>query len=225
MENAYNIMRIASYIKFLWKSTNAHGVHSPFVFWFINRYFYSGSPKLNHTFYKGSANNVSYTFASTLYRIIHDLKPPIALLDGDNRKAIQSIISEASKHNDKQNIIVSLNPDTELPDYSKDAPTLYFIYISHKHKAATQNRFEQLLPSITDNTILIINHIHFSPEMEEAWTTIKNHPKVTVTIDTFFQGFVFFREVQQKEHFIIRPFTSLSLDTILGARKLWGLLH
>jgi hypothetical protein len=40
--------------------------------------------------------------------------------------------------------------------------------------------------------------------MEEAWETIKNHPKVTVTIDTFQWGLVFFRKEQPKEHFVIR---------------------
>jgi hypothetical protein len=40
--------------------------------------------------------------------------------------------------------------------------------------------------------------------MEEAWEIIKNNPKVTVTIDTFYLGFVFFRNEQKKEHFVIR---------------------
>jgi hypothetical protein len=40
--------------------------------------------------------------------------------------------------------------------------------------------------------------------MTEAWETIKQHPKVTVTINTFFWGFVFFRKEQVKEHFTIR---------------------
>jgi hypothetical protein len=40
--------------------------------------------------------------------------------------------------------------------------------------------------------------------MEEAWAIIKNHPKVTVTIDTFQWGLVFFIKEQEKEHFVIR---------------------
>ena len=38
-----------SYLKFLWKSTNAHGVHSPFVFDLIRKCFYD---KTNHPEYK-----------------------------------------------------------------------------------------------------------------------------------------------------------------------------
>jgi hypothetical protein len=40
--------------------------------------------------------------------------------------------------------------------------------------------------------------------MEAAWEIIKNHSKVTVTIDTFQWGLVFFRYEQEKEHFVIR---------------------
>jgi hypothetical protein len=40
--------------------------------------------------------------------------------------------------------------------------------------------------------------------MTEAWEIIKQHPKVTVTINTFYWGFVFFRSEQIKEHFTIR---------------------
>jgi hypothetical protein len=40
--------------------------------------------------------------------------------------------------------------------------------------------------------------------MEDAWKFIQNHPKVTVAIDTFQWGFVFFRTEQKKEHFTIR---------------------
>jgi hypothetical protein len=40
--------------------------------------------------------------------------------------------------------------------------------------------------------------------MTEAWQTIKAHPKVSVTIDTYQWGMVFFRKEQAKEHFTIR---------------------
>jgi hypothetical protein len=40
--------------------------------------------------------------------------------------------------------------------------------------------------------------------MEDAWEEIKAHPKVTVTIDTFQWGIVFFRKEQRKEDFFVR---------------------
>lgn len=79
------------------------------------------------------------------------------------------------------------------------------IYFDGNHsKKATLEYFELLLPSISNDTVWIFDDIHWSKEMEEAWKTIQKHPKVTVTIDTFQWGLVFFRREQPKEHFIIR---------------------
>jgi predicted O-methyltransferase YrrM len=79
------------------------------------------------------------------------------------------------------------------------------IYFDGNHqKQATLDYLELLLPTITNETVWIFDDIHWSPEMEEAWASIKNHPKVTVTIDTFQWGMVFFRREQPKEHFTIR---------------------
>ena len=79
------------------------------------------------------------------------------------------------------------------------------VYFDGNHsKKATLNYFELLLPTITNDTVWIFDDIHWSAEMEEAWEIIKRHPKVTVTIDTFQWGLVFFRYEQPKEHFVIR---------------------
>jgi len=79
------------------------------------------------------------------------------------------------------------------------------IYIDGNHsKKATLEYFELLLPTIANDSVWIFDDIHWSPEMEEAWQIIKKHPKVSVTVDTFQWGLVFFRREQPKEHFVIR---------------------
>lgn len=83
--------------------------------------------------------------------------------------------------------------------------TFNLIYFDGNHsKKATLAYFELLLPTINNDSVWIFDDIHWSPEMQEAWEIIKDHPKVTVTIDTFQWGFVFFRYEQPKEHFVIR---------------------
>ncbi|MFN8325071.1 MAG: class I SAM-dependent methyltransferase [Flavobacteriaceae bacterium] len=99
--------------------------------------------------------------------------------------------------------------NTEFSSYLRNSklqtPNYELIYFDGNHsKQATLNYFELLLPTITNETVWIFDDIHWSLEMEEAWETIKNHPKITVTIDTFQWGIVFFRTEQEKEHFIIR---------------------
>ena len=85
------------------------------------------------------------------------------------------------------------------------ATSYELIYFDGNHqKDATLNYFDLLLPTVTNDSVWIFDDIHWSLEMEEAWEIIKNNPKVTVTIDTFQWGFVFFRNEQEKEHFVIR---------------------
>ena len=80
------------------------------------------------------------------------------------------------------------------------------IYFDGNHsKKATLEYFNLLLPTISNDTVWIFDDIHWSQDMEEAWAAIKNHPQVTVTIDTFQWGIVFFRKEQLKEHFVINP--------------------
>ena len=98
---------------------------------------------------------------------------------------------------------------TEFNDYLQicnlQSAICNLIYFDNNlSKTATLEYFELLLPTIANDSLWIFDDIHWSPEMEEAWETIKEHPKVTVTIDTFQWGLVFFRKEQPKEHFVIR---------------------
>ncbi|MDO4728152.1 MAG: class I SAM-dependent methyltransferase [Bacteroidota bacterium] len=91
-----------------------------------------------------------------------------------------------------------------LDDLDKDQ-VFDMIYFDGNHsKEATLNYFHQLLPTINNNSVWVFDDIHWSTDMEQAWQLIKQHPLVTVTIDTFYWGLVFFRTEQAKEHFVVR---------------------
>ena len=105
--------------------------------------------------------------------------------------------------------------NTEFSSYFKTLDlspiTHHLIYFDGNHsKKATLDYFEALLPTISNDSVWIFDDIHWSAEMEEAWEIIKNHPKVSVTIDIFQWGIVFFRTEQVKEHFIINPNKTIS---------------
>ena len=98
-------------------------------------------------------------------------------------------------------------------DFSKTIPQLFSLihkvdlaFIDGNHrKKPTLEYFTQLLKFSTPSTILIFDDIHWSREMEEAWEHIKAHEAVTLSIDLFFIGIVFFKkEFKEKQHFSIR---------------------
>lgn len=171
---------------------------------------------------------ISVKRAKLLFRIVNYLQPQNILEIGTSLGLATSALSlgnsnakittlegcpETAKVAEKQlqqfgltniNTIVS-----EFKNYLKNQQpstnNYQLIYFDGNHsKKATLDYFELLLPTITNETVWIFDDIHWSAEMEEAWGIIKNHPKVTVTIDTFQWGIVFFRMEQEKEHFVIR---------------------
>jgi len=88
-------------------------------------------------------------------------------------------------------------------NYKPQTPNLIFFDGNHQ-KEATLKYFEMLLPLAHNESVFIFDDIHWSKGMEEAWEQIKAHPRVRVSIDSFFWGMVFFRQEQEKEHFTIR---------------------
>jgi predicted O-methyltransferase YrrM len=92
-----------------------------------------------------------------------------------------------------------------LPTVLSALSAVDFAYLDANHRyEPTIQYFEALLPKFTKESVLILDDIHWSAEMEQAWKTIKQHPQVTLTIDLFRLGLVFFREGQEKQDFVLR---------------------
>ncbi len=83
--------------------------------------------------------------------------------------------------------------------------TVDWIFFDGNHrKEPTLRYFNAALKKANNNTVFIFDDINWSFEMQAAWTEIKQHPSVTVTLDIFMMGFVFFNTDLSKEDFCIR---------------------
>lgn len=271
-----------SYLKFIWNSKNAHGVHSPFVFDLVQKCFYDKTFYSEYKILKKYRNSllenkntieitdfgagsrvfksntrainqiaknagISTERAKLLFRIVHYFQPKSILEIGTSLGLATSALAlndfsqvttlegcPATMHQcqlqlQKFNFTNVTCVNTEFSAYLKTATATencQLVYFDGNHsKKATLEYFELLLPTITNESVWIFDDIHWSTDMEEAWEEIKKNPQVTVTIDTFQWGFVFFRKEQVKENFIVRTDKSFFLDKILAAKNLWGLLH
>lgn len=97
------------------------------------------------------------------------------------------------------------NFDDTLPEVIEKQEQLDFVFIDGNHrKEATLNYFNLCLPKVHENSVIIFDDIYWSSGMQEAWEHIKAHPDVTVTIDLFWIGLVFFRTGQAKQDFKIK---------------------
>jgi predicted O-methyltransferase YrrM len=104
-------------------------------------------------------------------------------------------ISQANgKFEDQLSVQIDLNPPSDM----------VFIDGNHRKKPVLEY-FERFLNKISPSSMIIIHDIHWSREMEEAWETIQNHPRVQLSIDIFSAGLIFFRnEFRVKQQFVIR---------------------
>ncbi|MFK7782455.1 O-methyltransferase [Psychroserpens sp.] len=255
------MFQIIEYLKFLLKSTNQYGVHSPFVYDLVTKCFY------NNTKYKDYTNLSAYRLAllkntkeikitdfgsgsrvfksntraidsiaktsgtplkrvKLLYRVTQYFKPKYtlelgtslgiatqALALGHQKNHITTLegcpnISDVAMQQLKNFNITNTTVKTgefkaSLSELKQDQFDLVFFDGNH-NKLATLEYFDLLINKAHHDSIFIFDDIHWSKQMTEAWEIIKKHPKVTVTIDTFFWGFVFFRKEQLKENFTIR---------------------
>lgn len=96
------------------------------------------------------------------------------------------------------------NFNETLSDVLKDQQFDLIYFDGNHQKEATINYFNQCLETAHNNSVFIFDDIYWSLDMQLAWEEIKMHPKVTITIDTFLWGLVFFRKEQEKQHFTIR---------------------
>lgn len=92
-----------------------------------------------------------------------------------------------------------------LPNYLKTISSLDFVFFDGNHtKEATLNYFNLCVEKTSQHTIFVFDDIYWSNGMKEAWNEIKQHPKITTTIDLFAVGIVFFNPDLSKENFVLR---------------------
>lgn len=100
--------------------------------------------------------------------------------------------------------IVQGNIDATLPKFLSESGKIDFVLIDANHRYEPSLKyFNWLIKKIHDKSILVLDDIHQSKEMEKTWNEICQHEQVYKTIDLFFSGIVFFDPTLSKEHHIL----------------------
>jgi predicted O-methyltransferase YrrM len=140
---------------------------------------------------------------STMYLAIANSKSKVITIEGcpQTRQIALNNFKEAELTNIRS---LEGNFNSVLPEVLSSIPKLDLVFFDGNHKKnPTLSYFTQCLEKAGNESVFIFDDIYWSKEMAEAWTEIKAHPKVTVTIDLFQMGIVFFRREQAKQHFVL----------------------
>lgn len=252
-----------SYFGHIFKATNAHGVHSPFVYELLTevldkKKFYSfeaiealreklkqDSEIIEVTDYGMGSKNLSNRrsrsirditnaslkapkYAQILFRLalwtkarnIVEIGTCLGLTTAylASAKKDSSIVTfegcpalsaKAQQHFDQLNLA---NIEVEMGEFSKslrprlaqiNSIDLGFIDGNHSYEA-TKEYFELLVNKCTERSVLVIDDIYWSKGMNQAWKEIMDDNRVSVSVDLFEMGIVFFRDGIEKQNFRLK---------------------
>ncbi|GGC24426.1 hypothetical protein GCM10011386_15480 [Parapedobacter defluvii] len=102
-------------------------------------------------------------------------------------------------------LIARFTPDTvyrigePLPTYPLD-----LVIVNGNDVDRLTSQLRQLWSQLHTGSVLVLIGIYRGKQMRKFWRTLQKRPDVTVTVDLFHLGMVFFHEGQAKEDFRIR---------------------
>ncbi|MBL6662841.1 MAG: hypothetical protein ISP71_01950 [Flavobacteriales bacterium] len=201
------LLFLLKYLRYIFISKTKHGVHSPFVYDLVTNVLNDKSQRQEYAKIRNlNTFTINSKHLKLIYRIINHYKSENILELGHSEHLNKTILSHIQLKanmfycNIKTNEISEINTQNKIQSQSFD----FAIYNMQNKEELTLNKFMSHLKYFHNNSVVVINHIHQSKKMEDLWRKIKTQKEVTISIDLFFIGLVFFRKEQVKENFIIR---------------------
>ena len=96
-----------------------------------------------------------------------------------------------------------LNRDHSLLYNAPARVDIVYVDANHTYEA-TKRYADFLLERLNQKGVLAIDDIHYSEEMERAWSELKADPRVTTTMDLYHLGLIFVDPHYLKRHYKIR---------------------
>lgn len=252
---------ITSYLRFLLRSGNAHGLHSPFVY---DLYTKCIRDKMDYPIYEVMSNYRKALYQDHRAIEVTDLGAGSKVFKPNKARKVWAIARNAGAGKKKQRLLFRLAryfkakeilelgtsvglgtialaladakarvvtvegcPNTaRIAQYYFDRFSLRnislvnksfeaalksrkepvdLIYLDGQHSyTGTKELFEMILPLTHNDSLLILDDIYWSQDIQKAWKEVSNDKRVRVSIDLYWMGLVFFRKEQPKQHFTLR---------------------
>lgn len=138
---------------------------------------------------------------NTLY-LAQDNKSKVFTFEGSN--ALANVALTNFEYFNQHNIqLIEGNIDSTLSDFLQDPAKINFAFIDANHRyAATMKYFAMLVMRLDEESILVVDDIHWSAEMEKAWNELKANELVYGSIDLFQCGILFFQPGLNRQHYV-----------------------
>ncbi len=139
-----------------------------------------------------------------MYLANGNLNAKVTTIEGDTNlaKIAQDNFNKLGLNN-----VTLINGDfeMELPNILASTEKIELVFIDGNHsEEATMRYFKLFSERSSTETLIIFDDIRWSVGMENAWNTICKDKNVSISIDLFNCGMVFFRNGIVKQHFNLR---------------------
>jgi predicted O-methyltransferase YrrM len=95
--------------------------------------------------------------------------------------------------------------EEQLKIFLSQPPLIDLVIIDgHHQKTATLQYLEIIGRHVNEGGWILIDDIHWSKEMTEAWDSIVQDERYLLTLDFFQYGAIYFGKRNQKEHFVLK---------------------
>ena len=170
-----------------------------------------GSPKEGHLLFRSINHLKPQTIlelgtslgVNTLYQSLPNKQASVITFEGCPETA--KIAQENFKKFSISPKVVVGNLDEALGEEVEGLSQIDFAFFDANHQyEPTVQYFQTCLEKAGENSLFIFDDIHWSEGMEKAWEEIKAHPSVSLSIDIFHLGLVFFKKAVEEEHCVLK---------------------
>jgi len=110
---------------------------------------------------------------------------------------------EAANGTNIRMVIGNLDDTLHQQVQSVDQIDLAFMDANHRSEP-TLRYFECLIQKMNEQSIVIVDDIHYSTEMESAWNELKQHKRVRASADLYRCGILFFDPSLNNQHVVLQ---------------------
>lgn len=157
--------------------------------------------------YFGCVNNLEIGTSlgiTSSYLAMANKKSKLLTLEGcsEQLKIAENIFNILNIRNIKT---IQGNFSETLPSALKKMKTLDFVFFDGNHSfSATQQYYKRCLPFAHKNSIFVFDDIYLNKGMRDFWKILIMQKEITLSVDLFYFGIVFFNFSFSKKHLLIR---------------------
>lgn len=223
MPKIYRLSKSVTKLLYKARHHKGHGIHSPFVFSFVTRVieekdsFYAYTDIENHLSTFPDLSNDSEKINKLLFRIQNYLNPKYILElgagDGISTLYLTASSSDVKCVSSECNLEKRLCSQNLLKDWSRQItqvsdlyPELKYnpdcIYVNLRNYETDSDRLSvYLLSLIQEGSYIVLDGIRTNKNHQMLWKRLIRHDDVTLSLDLFHLGILFFNKRYFKQNF------------------------